>query len=110
MANPSKPWSNPPDHAHQEWINWVTSQLNQLQAQQYTSSLGLPSVQNNTINPTGTQISSSGNRVASVTSEIRFDAGGGGSTQITFAWDGVNIGSQVFQILRTDVHAIPGEC
>jgi hypothetical protein len=103
MANPLKPWSNPPQDAHTEWINWVTSALNQVigQAAKPPSS-GLQSVQNNTVNPTSAQISSLGNRTNSIVTKLSWTASvAAGVATITLFWDGTN-GSQVFQIGRDD--------
>src|SRR5262249_11303680 len=65
------------------------------------SSSGLISLQNNIIDPTTSQIVSAGNRMASVATAITFDAGGAGSTSITFYWDGTH-GSTPFMIGRDD--------
>lgn len=80
-------------------LDWVVTQLNQIVGQGVPPPFqGLPSVQNNIVNPTTGQITSLGSRMSSVTTAIAFVAT---TTTITLFWDGTN-GSQVFMVGRDD--------
>jgi len=99
MANPTKPWSNPPFDAHPEWIQWATSALNQLLGQAFpTSGQGFPALSVPTVDPTTSQIPSKGSRTSSVTTAIAFTFD---ATSATFYWDGTN-GSEILTIGRDD--------
>lgn len=104
MANPVKPYGQRPfdpgwaDQSN-NWGDWVTSALNQLIGQnKVPPAKGFPSLSVPVVDPTSNQITSAGNRVASIITDIIFVAS---STSVQFFWDGTN-GSQVFRIARDD--------
>lgn len=99
MANPTKPYSSPPYEANQEWLNWVTSALNQLLGQAaVTSGQGFPALSVPQVDPTTSQIPSKGSRTSSVTTAIAFTFD---ATSATFYWDGTN-GSVPLKVGRDD--------
>lgn len=90
-----------PDHA--AWMDWATTALNALIGQSTApTQVGLPAVVNNTVNPTSSQISSSGARPGSVATPIAYFANAVSPPLVlTFFWDGTN-GSSPLTIHRDD--------
>lgn len=83
----------------QQALQWVITQINQLIGQAgVPPTSGLQSITPNTVDPTGSQITSAGVRMGSITTAIAWTAT---TTTVTFFWDGTN-GSQVFKIGRDD--------
>lgn len=94
-----KPWSQVPNEYDRDWAVQVQAAINQLLSQgNAPPSQGLPSLQNNIINPTTAQISSMGSRMSSVTTAITYVFT---PTTVQFFWDGTN-GSTALFIGRDD--------
>lgn len=104
MANPLKPYSQRPYDPNlgdttNQYLDWVTSALNQLIGQANKQpNTGLQSLVNNQINPTSAQLESVGSRPQSITTAITYTST---TTSITFYWDGTN-GSTPLTIYRDD--------
>jgi len=104
LAQPLKPWSNKVyDDAlsdnTQQYLDWVTSTLNQLIGQaNKPPATGFGSLQNPVIDPTTTQLKAAGGRVSSLSTGSSFTAT---TTSITIYWDGTN-SSTILRIYRDD--------
>lgn len=105
MAQPLRPSSLKPQDdalspATNQWLDWVTSSLNQLigQANQPVGS-GFGSLQNPIIDPTSAQLKSAGGRVSSLTTGCSFTCPS--TTSISIFWDGSN-SSTILRVYRDD--------
>jgi hypothetical protein len=102
-----KPYTQfPMDHSlgdqSKQALDWIVTTVNQLVGlANAPTTQGVNSLSVQTVDPTLNTITSLGSRMNSVATPITFDAGGGGSTSITFYWDGTH-SSQAFTIYRDD--------
>lgn len=108
MAFPQRTYTEvPQDEAIspqlREFLNSLLSQVNALSGKgSPTPGQGIAALSQNTIDPKTGQITSSGNRMASIITDITFVAA---STNVQFFWDGINpisAPSVLFTILRDD--------
>ena len=104
MAQPIKPFSTPPFEAAvspttNQWMNSVTSALNQIIGQgNVPQNQGLDALNVHIVSPLTNQITSAGSRMQSIATAITYVAA---ATSITFYWDGTN-GSTLLKIYRDD--------
>ena len=98
-----RPFDQNISQATGQWMDQLTVLVNNLVGQAAPASVGLPTVQNNLINPTTSQIPSMGNRVQSITTACSFVPS---ANSIAIYWDGTN-NSVPLQIYRDDGTVTP---
>jgi hypothetical protein len=98
-----RPYDQNISQATGSWMDQITVLVNNLVGQVAPAGVGLPTVQNNTINLGSAQVMSTGSRATSITTGIIAVPS---ATSVSFFWDGTN-GSVPFVIYRDDGTSTP---